>query len=146
MTGNISVSAHITVAEDRCPVSLSALPCVGPAAPPSPHHASVRFRAVPWGNFDLERMRVTDLAAAQGLAVSLRPGLGCPCYLSPRGTPSRYHGLGGEQGSFLAFLMSLVLIHYSLLHSLPPSFRSSSSSAHLIKALADGDWTSEVGS
>lgn len=31
-----------------------------------PPSASVRFQAVPWGNFDLERMRVTDLAAAQG--------------------------------------------------------------------------------
>ena len=31
-----------------------------------PPWASVRFQAVPWGNFDLERMRMTEVAAAQG--------------------------------------------------------------------------------
>lgn len=33
---------------------------------PTPTPTRVRFQAVPWGNFDLERMRVTDLAASQG--------------------------------------------------------------------------------
>lgn len=116
---NVNVSASILVAEDRCPVSLC-FPLCKASSPPSPH-ASVRFRAVPWGNFDLERMRVTDLAAAQGPAVSLRPGLGCPCYLSTYGTPSSCHGLGTSKGAFLlsktpSFSKPLIhlLIHFSL--------------------------------
>lgn len=47
----------------------------GPSFPPFPQ--CQLFQAVPWGNFDLERMRVTDLAASQGQAMSLSPGLGC---------------------------------------------------------------------
>lgn len=69
-----------------------------------PPRASVRFRAVPWGNFDLERMRVTELAAAQGRAVSLRPGLGCPCHLPAHwDTRQSLQGSGDTEGIFPAF-------------------------------------------
>ena len=70
-----------------------------------PRWASVRFQAVPWGNFDLERMRVTELTAAQGSTASLKPGLGCPCHL-----PAHWHtgqslqGSGDTDGVFPAFL------------------------------------------
>lgn len=70
----------------------------------------------PGGNFDLERMRLTDLAAAQSPAVSLRPGLGCPCYLSTHGTPSSRHGLGGQRGAFS--LSQIPLFWKSLIHGL----------------------------
>lgn len=70
-----------------------------------PRWASVRFQAAPWGNFDLERMRVTELAAAQGGTASLKPSLGCPCHL-----PAHWHtgqslqGSGDTDGVFPAFL------------------------------------------
>lgn len=70
---------------------------------------SVRFQDVPWGNFDLERMRVTDLAAAQGPAVSLRPGLGCPCCLPTPGMPGYCSGLRAHRRGL------------SSLHSVPRS-------------------------
>lgn len=88
-------------AGDRCPASPHPpLEWGQLAQPPS---ASVRFQAVPWGNFDLERMRVTDLAAAQGRAMSPSPGLGCPCHLPAPGTPGCYLGLRGHGRGFSCF-------------------------------------------
>lgn len=96
-------------AGDRCPASPHPPPEWGQLAqPPS---ASVRFQAVPWGNFDLERMRVTDLAAAQGRAMSRSPGLGCPCHLPAPGTPDLYSGLRGHRRGFSCFLSLPCSVH-----------------------------------
>lgn len=69
--------------------------------------ASVGFQAVPWGTFDLGRMRVTDLAAGLGRALSLSPGLGRPCRLPAPGTPGGQSGLRGHGGVFLTSLPPL---------------------------------------
>lgn len=89
-------------AGDRCLASVCPLPEQGQLAQHPHLPTSVRFPAVPWGNFDLERMRVTDLAASQGRAMSPSPGLGCPAAFPPTGTPGSYSGVQETQkGSFL---------------------------------------------
>lgn len=81
-------------------VSSSTAPA-GPTPHPGPVSGSGLF---PGGNFDLERMRVTELAAAQGRAVSLRPGLGCPCHLPAHwDTRQSLQGSGDTEGIFPAF-------------------------------------------
>ena len=132
-------------AGDRCPV----FPCPPPeqhqlAQPPIP--ASVRFQAVLWRNFDLERMRVTELAAAQGSAVSLRPGLGCPCHLPAHwDTRQSLQGSGNTEGGFPAFLPPPLppcslplrwLFHHWFPHSL--AWRLSPYLIHSTGILVDG--------
>lgn len=96
-------------AGDRCPASPRPPPEWGQLA--WPPRASVRFQAGPLGNFDLERMRVTDLAVAHGLAVSLRPGLGCPRCLPAPGTPAHPLGLRGHRTGFSRFLSLPCSVH-----------------------------------
>lgn len=136
-------------AGDRCLASPCPPPELGQLHPsnlPPPAPTSVRFQAVPWRNFDLERMRVTDLAPSQDQAMPLSLGLGCPATFSPTETPGSFSGAQETQkGSFLLSFSALFSqspftvqsLVRTLIHSAP--FSPSLAFHSLIQqALADG--------
>lgn len=122
----------VSGAWDRCLASLCpppelgqlpAPPCPPPPSPPAP--TSVRFQAVPWRNFDLERM--SDRSGCfPGPSHATEPWPELPCHLLTHwDTGQLFWGSGDTEGVFSAFLPCVVLstsIHRSVISSCTHSF------------------------